>query len=351
MKLSLALFYVFILLNTTTYAQIFFIKGDVKTNKGVPIESATVFLEGSTQVTKTNASGEYGFDKLNPGTYTVVVSMLGYSSAKETVIIGTGPIRKDFILNDKSVQLKEVTVGNNFRRKEQMELFFSMFIGRSDNAISCKILNPEVIEFSTNGNLLEATSNDFIIIENINLGYRIKYLIRDFRHNNKTRITVYDGSCIFENLLGSVKQQKKWAKNWLLVYNGSFMHFLRSLYAGNTEEEGFLCDQMSSPPVDTTLFIDIKKYVSKADSNFISFNTKSQLRIFYVNKPVLRGEYIKVHYKNIFENKRWSYLTMYVDKAVIDKKGSYLSYKSFLLDGDWANKRIGDRLPFEYSPE
>lgn len=129
------------------------------------------------------------------------------------------------------------------------------------------------------------------------------------------------------------------------------MHFLRSIYAGNTEAEGFLTDQMNPQKTDTTLFIDIEKHISRTYTDFISLKLNAPLRIFYVTKPVHRDEYKKVLYADIFENKTWSYLTMAVDEAIIDSKGSYLNYKSFLIDGHWAGKRIGDRLPFEYLPE
>lgn len=133
--------------------------------------------------------------------------MLGYSSVNKTLIINDKKVTKDFTLSESSVQLKEVAIGNNSKRQELMELFFLTLIGRSENAASCKILNPEVIEFSTNENVLQATSWDFIIIENKNLGYHLKYLINDFRHNTKSQITVYDGSYNFGDMIGDEKLQ------------------------------------------------------------------------------------------------------------------------------------------------
>ena len=354
MKLKLILYLILVFSTAKTFSQnLYSINGKVKSDKGNPIEYATVFLEGSTQLTKTNSNGEFIFEGLKPGNHKVVIKMLGYSSLNETLIINDKKVNKDFILSEISVQLKEVAIGNNSKRKELMEVFFLTLIGRSENAASCKILNPEVIEFSTNGNVLQATSKDFIIIENKNLGYHLKYLINDFRHNTKSQITVYDGSCNFEEMPGNEKLQTKSNKNRRLAYNGSLMHFLRSLYAGNTEAEGFLCDQTKSHETSRALTPhDVRQYVSKSDRNFINFKTKYHLRFFYLGKPIsLRSKYSNVHIREMLDkNIETNYISLYVDSAVIDSQGSYLDYKSFLLDGNWARNRLGDRLPFSYLP-
>lgn len=207
------------LLNGVSFAQkSYTIQGSVRNKKGIPIESATVFLESSIHATKTSLTGEFTLNNLKPGTYNLIVSALGYSASNEPVIIRAQSTTKDFVLDESIVQLEEVSIGNDSKRKEHLELFFNIFIGRSENAASCKILNPEVIEFSTNGTQLKASSKDFIWIENQNLGYRIKYLIRDFRFDSKSQITVYEGASVFEKLPGSIKQEKKWSKNRLLTY-------------------------------------------------------------------------------------------------------------------------------------
>lgn len=154
-------------------------------------------------------------------------------------------------------------------------------------------------------------------------------------------------------MIGDEKLQTKWNKNRRFAYNGSLMHFLRSLYAGNTEAEGFLCDQTKSHETSRALTPhDVRQYVSKSDRNFINFKTKYHLRFFYLGKPIsLRSKYSNVHIREMLDkNIETNYISLYVDSAVIDSQGSYLDYKSFLLDGNWARKRLGDRLPFRYLP-
>src|SRR5207244_4162040 len=80
----------------------------------------------------------------------------------------------------------------------------------------------------------------FLIIENNNLGYKVKYLLDNFQFNEVQHITYYGGDCIFEAMQGTPAQQAAWAKNRKLAYEGSLMHYLRSLYAGTSRKEGFL---------------------------------------------------------------------------------------------------------------
>ncbi|NNU34479.1 hypothetical protein HK413_10800 [Mucilaginibacter sp. S1162] len=47
------------------------------------------------------------------------------------------------------------------------------------------------------------------------------------------------------------------------------------------------------------------------------------------------------------ENKG-SILNLFLDKAIVDRKGSYTDYRTFLIQGNWGRRRIGDQLPFEY---
>jgi hypothetical protein len=336
---------------TATSQSLYSINGIVKNEEGKPIESATVFLSGSTQVTKTNANGRFSFNGLSSGSYEVVVRMLGYSSSKENALINSKSISKVLILSPKNIQLKEVQIGKGRRRDEYLRTFFDTFIGVTRNAAFCTILNPEVIEFSTEGNFLKAFSEEFIIVSNKSLGYKISYLLRDFKYDRKSATTIYDGACIFENLSGTESQQRKWAKNRLQAYKGSFMHYLRSLYVGKTTGEAFLTYVVDYSKRPTDSLVDVRQYVSKANANFVNFRFDMQLKVVYVGKAAARSMLMIDPDPFKLASMPTSYATLFVDQAVIDKKGSYIDYKSFRLEGKWGVFRLGDQLPFEYMPK
>jgi hypothetical protein len=336
---------------TASSQNLYSINGIVKNEQGEPIESATVFLSGSTQVTKTNDKGRFSFNGLTSGSYEVVVRMLGYSSLRENALVNSKSINKTMILSAKNIQLKEVQIGKGRRRDQHLETFFDTFIGVTKNAAFCTILNPEVIEFSTQGNLLKAFSEEFIIVSNKSLGYKISYLLRDYSYDRNSTTTIYDGECIFENLSGTEDQQRRWKRNRRQAYKGSLMHYLRSLYLGNSFKEAFLTYVVDLSKRPTDSLVDVRKYVSKANANFVNFRFDMQLKVVYVGKARASSMLMKDPDPFKLASMPTSYATLFVDQAVIDKKGSYIDYKSFRLEGMWGVFRLGDQLPFEYRPE
>ncbi|MES2827789.1 MAG: carboxypeptidase-like regulatory domain-containing protein [Bacteroidota bacterium] len=343
-----------------SYAQsLYQITGRIKNANGEALESATVFLNGSSQQTLTNKNGEFKFLKLSSGTYQLVISMVGYEPLKESFDIQAGSLAKTYTLQERRITLNEVIIGNKSRRNKHFKTFFDNFIGTSENAQSCKILNPEIIEYTTNGTVLEASSPDFLIIENNDLGYTIKYLISYFKFDSKSNVTNYDGECVFEIMKGTPNKESNWNANRKFAYRGSFMHYLRSVYAGNSDTEGFSThhmDPLSDPPKIEQALVDMSRYVLRMDNNFAELKFKKQLHVSYSNRPARppvskRGVSKLAKPTELVVDNTVSYFKLHLDRTIIDSKGNYENYRSFWIDGRWGRMRIGDRLPFEYVPE
>lgn len=332
----------------------FTLSGKVINLQGEPVPLATVFIDGSEKATTTNNDGEFKFDHLTPGTYQLVINMLGNFSVKLNVIIQKEAVALTITLKEKQIALPEVLIGDKSGRDENLKIFTKNFLGQSRNAKECKILNPEILNFTNNRKekLLEAQSDDFLIVENKRLGYRIKYLLRQFRYNRVTMVTSYDGESIFEPLAGSEKAQMKWEENRRQVYEGSFMHYLRSVYRNATQEEGFITYMVKHDVLPLVLDprpINIEAYVAAVDKDFIALRFKHRFYIRYdptmeITDADLGKE--KVYTQDM--SKKGTSMRLFLNEAVIDRKGSYIDYRSFFLEGFWGTKRIGDQLPFEY---
>ena len=339
--------------NFHSYAQVnFTISGIVKNARGEAIDAATVFINGSKQITKTDIKGEFVFNNVNPGTYQLVVNMIGYASVKQNVVIQAQPVKLNITLNEKQVVLAEVVIGDGSQRAQQIKTFIKNFLGESANAKSCTLTNPELLEFSTRQTLLEATTSDFLLIENKNLGYKIRYLLRNFRFNSGTGITSYDGESLFENMEGNAEQQALWKFNRRKAYDGSFMHYLRSLYANTTRQEGFLTYNILNRTAPLELDpkpVDMEQFLFTIDSNFVELKFKRRFYIYHNTKQAAQEDKISED-KSVTKpmDKEGSIMTLFLDNAILDKKGSYVDYRSFYIQGYWGKKRLGDQLPFEY---
>ena len=103
------------------------------------------------------------------------------------------------------------------------------FIGKTELAKDCKILNPEALhfEFNPKENILTAFARRPLKIKHKGLGYLITYdLVNFIRRGNYVS---YLGYARYENLKGGKNKQKRWKQNRILTYKGSRIHFFKSL--------------------------------------------------------------------------------------------------------------------------
>lgn len=333
------------------------ISGNVKNHTGQNVESVTVYVDGGSKYARTDSNGDYILSNLTPGTYNIAVSIVGYAPQKKNVILKNSSGSVSFIIKEQQIALKEVVIGSNSKRKELLKTFIERFLGPTENAKSCEILNTDIIEFTTEKAILMATSPDYLVIENRNLGYRIKYLLKRFTFNATRNLTSYAGDCIFEEMKGSLNERTKWAENRRKVYYGSFMHYLRSIYAGTDVSEGFKTFTFIDPKqlLLKKELVDMKKYISKIDSTFIKLSFKQSLTVVYDKKPAFKLSKLEAEDELTSMNfvrfgLRSTEISLYLDYTIVDPNGNYLDYRSFLLHGHWGNLQMGDRLPLDYDP-
>ncbi len=336
---------------TADAQQTFSISGTVKNAKGEPLNAATIFIASSQKSTSTNATGAFTIANLSPGTYQLVMSNVGYASLKRDIIIRDKSVVLDTVLQERSVVLDEVVIGDNNQKKGFIKTFTKYFLGESENGKACKILNPEKLEFSTNKKLLKAYSQDFLTIENANLGYRLKYMLRNFQYDSSIDATFYDGESVFEDMEGTPAQKQVWTANRKKAYQGSLMHYLRALHSNTTREEGFLTYTIRNillPLVIAPNPVFTEQLIARTDSNFLKFNYKKRLYTLYDKKKASADDKPSNRTEIIIDVAPTGSILML--DADIDKRGSYSAYQSILIQGFWGTKRIGDQLPFEYLP-
>ncbi|WP_186292737.1 carboxypeptidase-like regulatory domain-containing protein [Mucilaginibacter corticis] len=340
------------------------VSGVVTGEKGEPVKSATVFIGGSERVTHTGEDGRFIFSNVPQGTFQLSVQVLGYSPLTRNIIVKAAPLNVDLQLSVKSIVLQGVQIGKKSAWAINFKIFKENFLGESANARQCVIVNPKVINFSTKKGLLLADADDFLIIENKRLGYRLRYQLEDFGYNSVEDIALYHGECTFEDLDGTDEQKKEWAKNRLDTYKGSFTHFLRSVYSNKVLENGFIArplygygSERVNPDIedrdklvinDTQVKFD--SLVASIDTSFKSFKFK-QLYVLY-DPQKARAFFSNASNKTktvIIDNKA-TVLKLASDAAVIDRKGSYTDYRDFFIYGNWAKARLADQLPVEYQP-
>ncbi|MEX0820764.1 MAG: carboxypeptidase-like regulatory domain-containing protein [Rhodothermales bacterium] len=212
------------------------------TETGEPLPGANVFLDQTTTGASTNDDGHFEVGPVAPGSYRVVVSMVGYTPLTRAVVIvpEQARYRADFEMEPDVIDLGGIDVEAERPRgwEDDLEHFKEFFIGTSDNARQTEILNPYVLDFTTEDGIFKARASSPLIIENGALGYRITVVIAYFWEVANTMYLA--GPMHFEAMQPRDEEEAElWRTHRRDAYEGSYMHFLQSLIAGTLREDGF----------------------------------------------------------------------------------------------------------------
>lgn len=326
---------------------------------GEPLHGAHVFLSGTRIGTVTNSSGWFNISRIPPGSYRLVVSIIGYERAPVEIVLREAE-QRTYTRRLKPVvyQMNEVYVGNLDNRWERyLDRFERLFIGETAHADKVVILNPEVLRFSSRWwGRFEAEAMAPLIIENRALGYRIVYHLEEFYHSG-TR-TRWTGDSHFEDIAPANEEQAEfWQHNREEAFEGSLRHFLLSLTQLQLRQNGFLLYEsrrdLHGHYRRNTFRINPERIVRKiGDDHFYHLNFGDRLEIIYA----CQGE--DPRYPRWFEQKnraparvQTSYLQLNRRPVTIDPNGEIVETYGVTRFGYHSFQRMADKTPKEYRPE
>jgi hypothetical protein len=394
-KIIFKIFIFFIALPVSCLAQ-FTITGRILNQADKkPVANASVFLANGTIGSRTAEAGTFLLQNIKPGKYQLVVSIVGFVAYSQTIQVAkSNMVLPDIEISPKTIALQEVSVKFDPNREKNLQLFKDEFLGKSDIAKECKLLNPEILDISYDDatGTLTASSDDFLVIENDALGYKVNYLLTNFLLNNKdpnAEEIHYEGSILFEEMKGTPEQKHGWEKNREEVYQNSAVHFFRSALKNRLDEEGFSVHQIAiynnpQRPPDSLIKAKISFFKnSKRDSlsywtkkSKLPKNLQTLMRYPLTGKEIIKpsgmpGEYAlgcendalyiaynknhHFHIENSFNhldasNTEATVVHFVTPYAFIEENGGITNPNSVSFDGVWARNRIAEELPVNYEP-
>jgi len=397
-----------LLLGCNVFSQnTFSISGKVRDNQG-GLPGAGVYLSGYKIATVADNNGNFNLPNLKPGSYDLLVQMVGYLPYSKSVIISDKPVQVDLLLKENTVQLNEVTIRADPNRAKYIKQFTEYFIGITPNSKQCKILNPQVlnVDFDVTKSLLTVKTTEFLIVENKALGYRLKYMLDYFEYNSRTHIIYFSGHPFFEELKASTAKKKKYIEARETAYYGSSQHFFRSLYENRSKEEGFLINKIIKTPnpnrypenvINENITkiktipekTGIRKVAGKIDLGLLEFWTKQKEMPKFIDKfsradvnpdtlvhdfnenlkwinytDALCIQYTKEKESLEYSNTGfWIFRPLDVPEneiSVVNHTSSYpirfyanggiYDSRSMLYEGYWAYEKVSDMVPMDYIP-
>lgn len=325
MKFHLTLTLLLLLLSIHLFSQP--IRGVVLDEKtGNTIDYAAVYIDGTFIGTTTDEEGEFSVDMKTFQDHPLMISAMGYKSYS---LDHPSPGKFYRILLERKVfEIEEISVTKKsleLKRKANLRVFRQEFLGNSNNAKKCQILNEEVISFNyeEGWSMLKAFASAPLEIQNDALGYKLVYYLDHFSYDRVNKTISFSGSIIFTEDLGagnrSMQQFERRRKN---TFTGSRQHFFRALWDNDLKNSGFAIERFQ--------FNDQLKYedvVMEDDQGNRYFTYSEELDIWFIRYRS-RVRFLK--------------FLVYFDPS------GYFDPDALQWQGAMSAARIADLLPYEY---
>jgi CarboxypepD_reg-like domain len=388
------------------------IKGRVvNETTGAAVQGSSVFITNTSKGTVTDNAGNFEITDVPAGKHDLIISSIGYETNVFTFETAQLPLQLKIQLAIKVKELDNVVLEPSVEEgwDKWGRMFMENFIGKTSNASQCKIKNEQAIRFRryNKSNRVVALCDEPILIENKALGYTISYQLENFEVNFSKGTTFFLGYSLFVPMT-NLNRQDKWKKNRRAAFNGSIMHFMRSLYADSLLAEGFEVRRMVRTPnyekqrvraiyqagrmyrtngqtgmtvITRTDSVDGRsgdsaKYYDAvlrqpeytetfgrellgADSLIIE--TQGAYRVLHFN------DFLFITYRNELEDKEYtatqfpvrkpglqrSYVTLLGNKIIsLDYSGNYYDPRDFFTSAYWGwSEKMANSLPLDYEPD
>ncbi len=326
------------------------------TEKGTTIiPGASVFIEGTTMGTQTDANGHYVLKNIPAGRHRLVASMVGYQPKMVLIDFPGNTTVLNFNLEEDNKTLDEVRVVGSQDKlwEKQFREFEKGFLGESYNRKEVFITNKEVVDFTEMEDAFSAKASQPLQIINKSMGYKVTYFMDNFEKTNS--LTSFKGLASLEKLVPEdAKQERKWKRNREEAYEGSLKHFLKALEDNRMEEEGFNAFLLKPEYLNNLrrgLFFDRnnERHVAFKATELIgitspdgltTLNWKIPMEIVYNRKRATRP---------IFMDAPYPY-TILIPKGLIQvtSAGDLMNPYSIEMRGEMSKIGMADLLPLDF---
>ena len=334
------------------------IKGKVledKTNQVLPF--ASVYINNTTIGVNTAEDGSFVLN-VAPGVHDLVASFIGHIPYQAKVNVSEGQVL-ELTIRLALQPMKEIQIIG--KRDEtwykQVERFTKLFIGSNANSKLCKILNPRVLSFpESKDNVFIARASDVIEVENLALGYRISYELKNFTATNDTYLVA--GYVRFQELQSTDSvMTNKWTEKRKTAYEGSIRHLVKSMIEQCVDEEKY---DLFEDRTNLSEVVRQSSFLANLDKTIYSYSVQGKVMpgprpyVYTLNLPPR----LEVHYRG-----RNATASVYPDVPFpiswIESNGPIYAMDDGLvlnplrmtMIGAMLESRVADLLPNNYQPE
>ena len=308
-----------------------------------PLPYVNVYINNSTIGTASNERGEFSL-KIPNGRHELVFSLIGYNSHKLPISVANkDSARMDIKLIPSRKQLETVQVQGSVDKEWERSIkqFNKIFLGRSGS--DCVIKNAWCVDLESlkmdGKKVLIARASQPLDIENLFLGYQIRYELQNFAVTEENER--FSGNVFFVELQPkNVNQAETWRKNRENSYKGSLRHLFSAMLTGQVSNDGFdlyKCQLTSDNKVqDIAWFNPVSIRIDSLKDRLRIWLPKA-VQVSYVNHSLSGSRLVGT----LFQGEG------YVD---VDNQGMLLDPLAVVITGYLGNFRVANQLPHNYQP-
>lgn len=324
-----------------------------------PLPFASVYINYSTIGTNSNEKGEFLLGNLRPGEYDLIASFVGHQPHQSHVVL-TDSSTLVLTIRLNVIALKEVQVRAKIdsQWEKQLEKFNKLFLGQGPDAKHCKILNPWSLSFEeTSKGFFIARASEVLEIENMSLGYKISYELKNFSVSKDNYML--SGFVRFRELeTMDTVLTAQWHKKRNEDYWGSATHLFRSIVNQRAEQEGYRLYEDRS---GLGRIVRTEKFNANLDKTIFNYSVAGK-----VSPGRIEGTYqvqlpsrLEVHSRRKITPARVysdiPYPVSWIEVAggflTVTKDGIVLNPLRMTISGNMFESRIADILPNDFRPE
>ena len=320
-----------------------------------PLANVNVYIANTTLGGNTDEHGVFEIRTIPVGIYDIVASRIGYSFHTFRASLQE-PRKRDFEVRLKpiNVQMNEMVVSASdpTEWRIQLQKFNELFLGTTQNARECRIANPEVLDFKSEGaNVFQATACQPLQIDNVALGYHLEFFLKSFRMEDD--IMVFEGLPKFTELKSSSpKEGEQRRKNRMRAFRGSMRHFLVALFKKDLNRSGYSIFHLDFLQLGR---VSSNRKLLTEDDILSTSPTPTQ-------KALRFSGFLEVEYWGEVENGynllqkagttgQVSWLALNYFSVGINDRGYINEAFPTKVHGYWSWRRVGDMLPLDFEPE
>lgn len=241
MKKTILLF-LFLLPFYSVFAQI--IKGTVVNDAEHKIANVNIYLDGTKINTISKEDGSFSLNLASQTSGSLVFQKENYETFTTKLSEVINKTLRVVLIKTNTIEEVKIIPYTEEAYKNYIYYFLDTFIGSDRENV--RIKNQRSLKFSYDkaNKILKVKAPQTLIIENKNLGYEIQYNLISYSADFESKMVNYTGTSFFKE----TKSSDKVKLNRMNAFDGSLLHFFRSVYSNKVSEDGFIVNKVVKFP-------------------------------------------------------------------------------------------------------